>query len=55
MPARRILFKDAVRRGEVMVCGDPELVEKLRDWLQSSALSQLGSLGNLPDVKWQAA
>jgi DNA-binding HxlR family transcriptional regulator len=52
---RQTSFKDAVRRSEIMVYGDPKLVKKLQDWLQSSALSQLGSLGDLPDVKWQAA
>ena len=47
-------FNEAVRRGEIMVYGDPELVNKLQDWLQSSALSRLGSLGDLPDIDWQA-
>lgn len=48
-------FKDAVRQGEIKVFGDEKLVEKLQDWLQSSALSRLGSLGDLPDLKWPAA
>jgi len=48
-------FKDAVRKGEIMVFGDPKLVKKLQDWLQASALSRLGSLGELPSVNWQAA
>ena len=46
-------FNEAVRQGEIMVYGDAKLVKKLQDWLQSSALSQLGSLGELPNVKWQ--
>lgn len=50
----QITFKDAVRRGEIEVFGDAKLVEKLQDWLQSSALSRLGSLGGPPDLKWQA-
>jgi len=48
----QMTFEDAVRRGEIEVFGDTKLVKKLQDWLQSSALSQLGSLGGLPDVDW---
>ena len=48
-------FNEAVKQGAIMVYGDPKLVKKLQDWLQSSALSRLGSLGGLPDVKWQEA
>jgi DNA-binding HxlR family transcriptional regulator len=51
----QITFNEAVSQGTIMVYGDPKLVKKLQDWLQSSALSQLGSLGDLPDVKWQEA
>lgn len=51
----QITFKEAVRRGEIEVFGDATLVEKLEGWLQSSALSRLGSLGGLPNLKWQAA
>ena len=47
-------FKDAVRRGDIKVFGDIKIVNKLQDWLQSSALSRLGSLGDLPEVNWQA-
>jgi DNA-binding HxlR family transcriptional regulator len=47
-------FKESVRQGAIMVYGDPELVKKLQDWLQSSALSRLGSLGDLPELTWQA-
>ena len=47
-------FNNAVRRGEILVYGDPKLVKKLQGWLQSSALSSLGSLGDLPSVDWQA-
>ena len=47
-------FKDAVRCGDIEVFGDPKLAKKLQDWLQSSALSRLGTLGNLPEVNWQA-
>lgn len=48
-------FKEAVRNSEIMVYGDPKLVTKLQDWLQASALSRLGSLGELPELNWQTA
>lgn len=51
----QMTFKDAVRKGEIEVFGDAKLVDKLQNWLQSSALSRLGSLGNLPDIKWPTA
>jgi len=47
-------FKESVRQGAIKVYGDPKLVKKLQDWLQSSALSRLGSLGDLPELTWQA-
>ena len=50
----QVTFKEAVKRGDVKVFGDTKLVNKLQDWLQSSALSRLGSLGGLPDVQWPA-
>lgn len=50
----QITFNDAVREGKIKVFGDAKLATKLQDWLQSSALSRLGSLGDLPNVKWQA-
>ena len=49
----QVTFNEAVRQGEIEVFGDEKLVKKLQDWLQSSALSRLGSLGGLPNVKWQ--
>ncbi len=48
-------FKEAVRKGEITVFGDPKLAKKLQDWLQSSALSRLGSLGDMPDLLWKTA
>ena len=51
----QVTFNEAVRQGEIEVFGDEKLVKKLQDWLQSSALSRLGSLGGLPNVKWQEA
>ena len=50
----QMTFEDAVRQGEIEVFGDAKLVKKLQDWLQSSALSRLGSLSDLPDLEWQA-
>jgi len=47
-------FKEGVREGAIQVYGDPKLVKKLQDWLQSSALSRLGALGDMPDLVWQA-
>lgn len=47
-------FKDAVRKKEIAVFGDPGLAKKLQDWLQSSALSRLGALGGMPDLLWKA-
>ena len=47
-------FKESVRQGEIIVYGDSKLVKKLQDWLQSSALSRLAALGEMPDLIWQA-
>jgi DNA-binding HxlR family transcriptional regulator len=46
-------FADAARNGEIEVFGDEKLVAKLPDWLQASALSQLGSKAAAPQVNWQ--
>ena len=51
----QVTFKDAVRKGDIEVFGDEKLVDKLQDWLQTSALSRLGSLGGPPELQWQAA
>lgn len=48
-------FRKAVQSGEILVYGDPKLVKKLQTWLQASALSRLGALGDLPEINWQAA
>ncbi len=50
----QMTFEDAVRQGEIEVFGDAKLVKKLQDWLQSSALSRLGSRSDLPNLEWQA-
>jgi len=47
-------FNDAVRQGEIKVFGDARLTKNLQDWLQSSALSQLGSSATAPQLNWQA-
>ena len=48
-------FDDAVRDGEIEVFGDSALTENLSDWLQASALSQLGSLECPPNLESQVA
>ena len=47
-------FSDAVKKGEIKVMGDPKLTNKLQEWLRSSPLSKLGSLGALPKLSWRA-
>jgi hypothetical protein len=51
----KIEFDDAVRHGEIEVFGDSALTKNLSEWLQSSALSQLGSLDNPPNLDWTIA
>ena len=51
----KIEFDDAVREGEIEVFGDSALTKNLSEWLQSSALSQLGSLENPPNLDWTVA
>ena len=45
-------FSDAVKKGDIKVMGDPKLANKLQEWLRSSPLSKLGSLGKLPELSW---
>lgn len=45
-------FKDAVKKGDIKVMGDSKLTRKLQDWLRSSPLSKLGSVGELPKLVW---
>lgn len=51
----QIEFDDAVREGEIEVFGDSALTKNLSEWLQSSALSQLGSLDYSPNLEWTSA
>jgi DNA-binding HxlR family transcriptional regulator len=51
----KIEFDDAVREGEIEVFGDSALTKNLSEWLQSSALSQLGSLDSPPNLDWTIA
>ena len=44
-------FDDATKKGDIVVMGNPKLARKLQDWLQSSPLSKLGTLDNLPTLK----
>lgn len=48
-------FNDAVNQGTVKVTGDPKLASKLQDWLRSSPLARLGSIGRFPELVWKAA
>jgi DNA-binding HxlR family transcriptional regulator len=48
-------FNDAVRQGEIKVFGDARLTKNLQDWLQSSALSQLGASAKTPQLNWQGS
>lgn len=49
----QMLFRDAVKKGDIKVLGDLKLTSKLQDWLRSSPLAKLGSLENFAEVKWQ--
>ncbi|MEX0697755.1 MAG: helix-turn-helix domain-containing protein [Dongiaceae bacterium] len=48
----QVPFRDAERRGDIEVTGDPGLARKLPDWLRASPLSRLGALHEPPDVVW---
>lgn len=45
-------FEAAAASGDIVIKGDPVLAKRLQAWLRSSALSRLGSLGSLPELKW---
>ena len=45
-------FSDAVKKGDIKVMGEQSLINKLQDWLRSSPLSGLGSLGKSPELVW---
>lgn len=45
-------LNDAVTSGKIKVSGDHKLKNKLQDWLQSSLLSRLGTVEELPKVDW---
>jgi DNA-binding HxlR family transcriptional regulator len=45
-------FDAAVRQGDIKVSGDPKLIKKLPDWIQASLLSRLGTVKELPELKW---
>lgn len=45
-------FRDAVKKGDIKVMGDPKLTNKLQDWLCASPLSRLGTLDELPKLDW---
>lgn len=45
-------FADAVKDGDINVLGEPKLTRKLPEWLQSSLLSNLGTVEKLPRLNW---
>ena len=45
-------FKQSMASGDVVIMGDPELVDKLQDWLRSSPLSRLGAMDVFPRLDW---
>ena len=45
-------FSNAVAKGNIKVLGDPNLANKLQDWLRVSPLSKLGTLNELPKLDW---
>ena len=49
----QMAFTDAVMNGEIEVFGDDQLTARLSDWLQASALSQLGSNMAPPELEWE--
>ena len=48
-------FADAVKKGDIKVLGNAKLASNLTAWLQSSALSRLGSSGASPSLEWRTA
>lgn len=48
-----LTFSDAVARGSIKAMGEPQLVNKLQDWIRSSPLSRLGTLEELPTINWK--
>jgi hypothetical protein len=51
----QVTFEEAVKQGDIQVFGAEKLVARLQDWLQSSALSRLGALGESPGLEWKAS
>lgn len=45
-------LNESKARGEIDILGDPDLIKKLQDWLQSSPLSRLGTLDRIPKLNW---
>lgn len=48
-------FREAVKKGDIMVLGDSKLTRKLQDWLRASPLARLGSLDKLPELNWKTS
>lgn len=47
-------FSDAVKAGDITALGDARIINKLQDWLRSSALSRLGTVEKLPELRWES-
>lgn len=48
-------FADAVKNGKIKVLGNLTLAGRLQEWLQSSALSRLGTVDRMPKLDWRVA
>ncbi len=46
-------FNQCVNAGDISVAGDPKLTRHLEDWLQSSLLSRLGTVKEMPTLNWK--
>ena len=47
-------FTEALRSGDIVVSGSPELARNLPKWLRASALSRLGEAAGSPRLSWGA-
>lgn len=47
------LFDEAVKAQRIKVAGDPALIKCLQAWLRTSPLSKLGTVSEMPTLRWQ--
>lgn len=45
-------LNESVSQGNIVIMGDPKLTKNLQEWLCTSGLSHLGSLGVYPELNW---